>query len=76
MSTKGYEYIVWNSIILQEKKSIFSDFMVVGESQDKYLLKLGFKLANKNKLFKQIPNLLSPLEFRDLSYSFHVEENY
>ncbi len=74
MSLKGYEYIVWNSIILQceKRKGIFSDFMVVGESQDKYLLKLGFKLANKNKLFKQIPNLLSPLEFRDWSYSFHV----
>ena len=46
--------------------------MVVGESQDKYLLELGFKLTNKNRLLKQIPNLLSPLEFRDWSYSFHL----
>ena len=33
--------------------------MVVGESQDKYLLELALKLTNKNRLLKQIPNLLS-----------------
>ena len=74
MSLKKFEKLVWGSVLVEcaKKGSVFSDFMVVGQSQDKHLLSTGFKLAVNKNLITNVPNLLSPIEYRDWSYSFHI----
>ena len=64
---------IWQGTILEciKKKSLFIDFIVFGTKEDKFLKSSGFILINK-KLNLVVPNLLSPIENRDWSYTFHI----
>jgi len=64
---------IWQGTITEcmKKKSLFIDFIVFGTREDKSLRLSGFILV-KDKLKEIVPNLLSPIENRDWSYSFHI----
>ena len=64
---------IWEGTIVEcmKKNSLFVDFIVFGTKEDKFLKLSGFVLI-KEKLKKIVPNLLSPVENRDWSYSFHI----
>ena len=54
-----------------KKNPLFIDFIVFGTKEDRFLKLSGFVLI-KEKLKEIVPNLLSPIENRDWSYSFHI----
>ena len=64
---------IWQGTIIEcmKKNSLFIDFIVFGTKEDKSLKQSGFVLI-KEKLKEVVPNLLSPIENRDWSYSFHI----
>lgn len=64
---------IWHGTIIEclKKNSLFIDFIVFGTREDKFLKSSGFVLIGE-ELKGIIPNLLSPLERRDWSYSFHI----
>ena len=74
VSIKGYEEHVWKKILIQcELKNVsITDFFVVGKNQNKNLLNIGFKIMKKNNKYYNIPNLLSPLDYRQWSEDFHI----
>jgi hypothetical protein len=74
MSIQKYEEKIWHATIIEceKNKSLFSDFIVMGTNQDKHLLKAGFQLTSKKNYLDNIPNLLSPIEHRHWSYTFHL----
>ena len=74
MSLPTYEFDIWQETLkeCESKNSIFTDFIVMGTSQDKHILNAGFQLATKKNNFDEIPNLLSPIEYRKWSYTFHL----
>ena len=64
---------IWQGTIVEclKKNSLFVDFIVYGTKEDKSLKSSGFILIN-DELKEIIPNLLSPIENRDWTYSFHI----
>lgn len=64
----------WNSLIdlAGKEESLFIDFMVIGSIQDKYLLKAGFKLVDDEAPLALVPHLLSPVEDRRWTNTFHM----
>ncbi len=56
----------------EKRYSLYTDFIVVGNNQDKHLLKAEFQLTSKKNKFEEIPNLLSPIDYRQWSYTFHL----
>ncbi len=64
---------IWQGTIVEcmKKNSLFIDFIVFGTKEDKFLKLSGFVLI-KEKFKEIVPNLLSPIESRDWSYSFHI----
>jgi hypothetical protein len=65
--------MIWQGTIAEcmKKDSLFVDFIIFGTGQDEFLKSSGFRLIN-HKLKEVVPNLLSPIENRDWSYSFHI----
>ena len=74
ISLPKYEKKIWDETIniCVKKNVLFIDFIVVGTAQDKNLFSSGFLLADDKNNLNKIPNLLSPIEYRDWSYSFHI----
>jgi len=74
MSIPNFEFKIWRETLKEcEKKNVlFTDFIVMGTFQDQHLLKAGFQLASVINRFDEIPNLLSPIEHRNWSYTFHI----
>lgn len=74
MALKNYEKEIWNKILVncENNKCIFTDFFVMGTNQDKYLIKTGFKLVTNKNHLDNIPNLLSPIDYRQWSNTFHL----
>ena len=56
----------------QAERALFTDFMVVGSQQDEHLLRAGFLPADADTGLDAIPHLLSPLEHREWSNTFHL----
>lgn len=71
---KIYSKAIWSGTIDECKKynSLYVDFFVYGSLEDKNLERTGFKTIKELNHLSKIPNLLSPLEYRDWSYSFHL----
>jgi hypothetical protein len=74
VSISGCDIDVWRCILLSclEKKCLFVDFFIMGTSQDKNLLESGFMLETDSNFLKGIPNLLSPIDYRSWTYTFHI----
>ena len=64
---------IWQGTILEclKKNSLFIDFIVYGTKEDISLKSSGFILID-DELKEIVPNLLSPIESRDWTYSFHI----
>ena len=74
----SYSRSIWEGTIEEciANNSLYSDFIVYGSFEDRNLISSGFNLVRKSNCFSKIPNLLSPLEHRDWSYSFHIGGNH
>lgn len=64
----------WCSVteLAESKGALFTDFMVIGTAQDEYLRDAGFELADAESGLDAIPHLLSPVEHRRWSGTFHM----
>jgi len=51
---------------------IACDFLVIGSSQDGSLAEAGFQLADETSGLDCVPHLLSPVEHRPWSNTFHL----
>lgn len=56
----------------KKERALFTDFMVVGSTHDKYLGDAGFLIADETTGLDAIPHLLSPVEHRKWSNTFHL----
>jgi hypothetical protein len=74
MALPGSETDVWRHTLHAcfEKKSLYADFIIMGTGQDLSLLEAGFTLATDQNGLEDIPNLLSPIDYRRWSYTFHI----
>ena len=65
---------VWSQTLIacRDIGAIFADFFVLGSYQDSALLEAGWQLATDENNLEYIPNLLTPLDYRRWSYSFHL----
>jgi hypothetical protein len=55
-----------------QANACFTDFLVIGNTCDTSLLAAGFQPANEQTGLDALPNLLSPIEHRQWSGTFHV----
>ena len=67
-------YDAWLSLLYycQEARLIFFDFMVIGTIYDSILKRIGMIKIEPNSIESSIPHLLSPVEHRAWSNSFHI----
>ena len=74
ISTNNNEINVWNEILYRNSQygASLSDFFVVGNNQNLNLKKIGFNKMTKNNIYYNIPNLLSPLNYRHWTNNFHL----
>ena len=74
IARSGSEIDVWLHTLCAcfEKKCLYADFIVMGTDQDWSLSEAGFKLANDQNGLEDVPNLLSPIDYRRWSYTFHI----
>lgn len=65
---------VWRCLLemVEDEGVILTDFMVIGSSQDSYLLDAGFFEADRQSGLDKIPVLLSPVEHRSWTNTFHI----
>ena len=77
IATPDSEFDVWCHTLhaCNEKEALYADFFVMGTGQDKNLLETGFVLETDDNCIASIPNLLSPIDYRRWSYTFHVSGN-
>ena len=70
----GSEVDVWLHTLhaCLEKNILYADFIVMGTAQDEPLNKAGFILATDQNSLEDVPNLLSPINYRRWSYTFHI----
>ena len=70
----GSETAVWLHILhaCMGKNCLYADFIVIGTGQDWSLKNAGFTLANDQNGLEDVPNLLSPIDYRRWSYTFHI----
>lgn len=57
---------------VEKEEALFTDFMVIGTVQDEALLKAGYLIADEANGLDAIPHLLSPVEHRKWSNTFHL----
>lgn len=64
----------WRSVldIAEAEGALFSDFMVIGCRHDASLLDAGFVPADSKTGLNAVPHLLSPVEHRQWSNTFHL----
>lgn len=64
----------WHEVLkaCQTKGAAFADFFVLGTYQHKNLLEAGWQIASESNELEALPNLLSPIDYRRWSYSFHL----
>ena len=64
----------WQAIARQVAAdgAIFSDFFVIGTAEDKALAEAGFQPADSSTGLDAVPHLLSPVEHRQWSNTFHM----
>lgn len=58
--------------VTESQDAIFTDFMMIGNDQDEALRVGGFQKVSRNKILETIPHLLSPVEHRQWSNTFHL----
>ena len=70
----GSDTEVWRHTLhaCLEKKCLFADFIIMGSGQDGPLSDAGFTLASDQNGLEGVPNLLSPIDYRRWSYTFHI----
>lgn len=64
----------WREVIeiAQGEGSLFTDFMVIGACQDEFLRRAGFLTADAATGLDAVPHLLSPVEHRRWTNTFHL----
>jgi hypothetical protein len=64
----------WHAVLnaARQEGALFSDFMVIGTDQDRNLRGAGFLPADGQTGLEAIPHLLSPVEHRGWSNTFHI----
>ena len=60
------------AVAARESGAVFSDFLVIGDCQDRALLQAGFLPADSETGLNGIPQLLSPIEHREWTATFHM----
>ena len=65
---------IWRHVLhaCKEKEALYADFFVMGTGQDQALIESGFIIETDNNCISGIPNLLSPIDYRSWSYTFHI----
>lgn len=74
ISEKQASTDAWISVqeAAQEKGILFTDFMMIGKDQEEALCQAGFQKVSSHKKLEAIPHLLSPVEHRQWSNTFHL----
>lgn len=69
-----YAQFVWHELLVacKSKNAVFVDFFVLGTFQHNNILAAGWQQANDINHLDELPNLLSPIDYRRWSYSFHI----
>lgn len=67
-------YQAWHQLLLacQQEGAAFADFFVLGSYQHDALTMAGWLQASEVNRLESLPNLLSPIDYRRWSYSFHL----
>jgi len=70
----GIELDIWRHTLhaCKEKDALYADFFVMGTGQDQALMEAGFVVETDENCVKGIPNLLSPIDYRSWTYTFHI----
>lgn len=72
VTRRGDAAVVWRAIAAATAEALFTDFLVVGSSQDAALAEAGFRASDETNGLGAVPHQLSPLEHRDWTRTFSL----
>jgi hypothetical protein len=71
---KKYLESILGKMLLEcsNRNVLYTDFFHVGKIYESYFIKSGFKYCTSKNYLNKIPNLLSPIDAREWTNSFHI----